>query len=198
MPDWLSDERMPGNVVTLEPLRPSHREALVEAASDGKLWELWYTVAPSPSSIDDYLAAALRDKEAGRSLPFVVVENASNTVVGSTRFLNIEASHRHVEIGHTWYSQRVQRTAVNTECKWLLLSRAFDQFAAIAVEFRTHWHNKASREAIARLGAKQDGVLRSHQLGPDGTIRDTVVFSIIQSEWPTVKRHLQFQLARRR
>ncbi len=132
------------------------------------------------------------------AMPFVVRDNAGGDVVGCTRFFNVDRVNRRVEIGHTWYSRRVQRTAVNTECKLLLLTHAFAALRCIAVEFRTHWFNHASRAAIARLGARQDGVLRNHQLTPDGAKRDTVVFSIIDSEWPAVRAHLRFQLDRPR
>jgi RimJ/RimL family protein N-acetyltransferase len=130
-------------------------------------------------------------------MPFVV-RDAGGTVVGCTRFFNVDAANRRVEIGHTWYARRVQRTPLNTECKLMLLSHAFDKLDCIAVEFRTHWFNHASREAIARLGAKQDGILRNHQVDRDGVKRDTVVFSILDSEWPAVKRHLGYQLERPR
>ena len=138
----------------------------------------------------------MREREG--ALPFVVREQASGAIVGSTRYFNVEAAHRRLEIGHTWYAKRVQRTAVNTECKLLLLTHAFETLRCIAVEFRTSFFNFASRAAIARLGAKQDGILRNHQILPDGTLRDTVVFSIIAGEWPAVKRHLAFELERPR
>ena len=131
-------------------------------------------------------------------MPFAVRANASGDIVGCTRFFNVDAKNRRVEIGHTWYAQRAQRTPVNTECKLMLLAHAFDVLRCIAVEFRTHWFNHASRAAIARLGARQDGVLRNHQLAPDGAKRDTVVFSIIDNEWPAVRAHLRFQLDRPR
>ena len=129
-------------------------------------------------------------------MPFVVREKATNKIIGSTRYCNTDEVHQRVEIGYTWYSQSYQRTAMNTECKYLLLSHAFEKLDAIAVEFRTHWHNHKSRAAIARLGAKQDGVLRNHQKSPDGIYRDTVVFSIINLEWPAVKRSLLFKLSK--
>ncbi len=146
----------------------------------------------------DYVAAALDMREQQGALPFVVRANATGEVVGCTRFCNVDARNRRVEIGYTWYARRVQRTPVNTECKRLLLAHAFDVLQCIAVEFRTHWFNHASRTAIARLGAKQDGVLRNHQLMPDGSRRDTVVFSIIDAEWPAVRAHLDFLLDRQR
>lgn len=195
---WLEDVTLTNQTASLVPMASEHRDALVEAASDGRLWELWFTGAPSADTVDTYIEQAFKDKAAGRALPFVVIENASGDVIGATRYCNAEPDHRRVEIGYTWYAQRAQRTAVNTECKQLLLTHAFEQLNAIAVEFRTHWHNEASRRAIARLGAKQDGVLRNHRIEPDGAYRDTVVFSILESEWPTVRKSLAFKLARLR
>jgi len=194
MNKWLTDVELSGDTVTLVPMQSHHKEALVEAASDGKLWALWYCSIPSPDTVDERISFALNEKKAGTSLPFVVVENETNKVIGSTRYINAQPTHRRLEIAYTWYSKSFQRTAVNTECKLLLLTYAFEQLNTIAVEFRTHWHNHASRQAISKLGAKQDGVLRNHQIGVDGTYRDTVVFSIIESEWPTVKKALKFKL----
>ncbi|TBW56424.1 N-acetyltransferase [Marinobacter halodurans] len=195
---WLEDVTLAHQTASLVPLTPGHRDALVQASSDGRLWELWFTGAPSADTVDTYIEQALQDKAAGRALPFVVIDNASGDVIGSTRFCNAEPESRRVEIGYTWYARRAQRTSVNTECKQLLLTHAFEQLNAIAVEFRTHWHNEASRRAIARLGAKQDGVLRNHRIEPDGAYRDTVVFSILESEWPSVRKSLAFKLARLR
>ena len=130
------------------------------------------------------------------AMPFAVFDNASGDIVGSTRYFNVDAANRRLEIGHTWYAKRAQRSPINTECKLLLLTHAFESLNCIAVEFRTHWFNQQSRAAIARLGAKQDGVLRNHQLMPDGSRRDTVVFSILDSEWPAVRAHLNFLLGR--
>jgi len=183
---------------TLEPLAREHDKALQRAAADGELWRLWYTSVAAPEKMDDYVATALDMRERLGAMPFVVRENATAEIVGCTRYFNVDAANRRLEIGHTWYAGRVQRTAVNTECKLLLLTHAFEKLHCIAVEFRTHWFNQASRAAIARLGAKQDAVLRNHQISPDGSYRDTVVFSIIESEWPSVKRHLMFQLERPR
>ena len=184
-----------GEHVTLEPLGNEHLHAIEAAAADGELWNLWYTSVPAPDKTHDWLAAALAMRERDGALPFAVRANATGDVVGSTRYFHVDAGNRRLEIGHTWYAQRAQRTAVNTECKLLLLAHAFETLRCIAVEFRTHWFNHASRAAILRLGAKQDGVLRNHQLLPDGSRRDTVVFSIIDGEWPAVKRHLQHQLS---
>jgi RimJ/RimL family protein N-acetyltransferase len=187
-----------GRHATLEPLAREHEDGLRRAAADGELWRLWYTSVAQPEKMGDYVAAALDMRERLGAMPFIVRDAASGDIVGCTRYFNVDAANRRLEIGHTWYAKRAQRTAINTECKLLLLTHAFEKLRCIAVEFRTHWFNHASREAIARLGAKQDGVLRNHQLSADGIYRDTVVFSIIESEWPAVKRHLQFLLNRPR
>jgi RimJ/RimL family protein N-acetyltransferase len=187
-----------GEHATLEPLEAKHEAALADAAADGELWRLWYTSVAPPDRIGDYIARALDMRERLGAMPFAVRQNATRDIVGCTRYFNVDAANRRLEIGHTWYSKRVQRTAINTECKLLLLTHAFEVLGCIAVEFRTHWFNHASRVAIERLGAKQDGVLRNHQLMPDGSKRDTVVFSIIDGEWPAVRRHLKFQLDRPR
>ncbi len=192
---WLQPVSLRGERVSLGPLRMEHAEALREAAKDGELWKLWYTSVPSPDTVEAYVATALAERDAGASLPFTV-RDADGAVVGSTRYCHVDAANRRVEIGYTWYAQRVQRSGLNTEAKLLLLRHAFETLDCIAVEFRTNWFNQRSRTAIARLGAKQDGVLRSHMLMPDGSLRDTVVFSIIASEWPAVRRHLQFLLER--
>jgi len=187
-----------GEHATLEPLEAKHEAALRGAAADGELWRLWYTSVAPPDRIGEYIARALDMRERLGAMPFAVRQNATGEVVGCTRYFNVDATNRRLEIGHTWYSKRVQRTAINTECKLLLLTHAFDVLRCIAVEFRTHWFNHASRVAIERLGAKQDGVLRNHQLLADGSKRDTVVFSIIDGEWPAVRQHLKFQLERPR
>ena len=187
-----------GQVATLEPLAVEHTSALAAAAADGELWRLWYTSIAPPDQMAAYVAIALDMRERLDAMPFVVRDNASGEIVGCTRYFNVDTKNRRLEIGHTWYARRAQRTALNTECKLLVLGHAFEQLQCIAVEFRTHWFNHASRTAIARLGARQDGVLRNHQLGPDGLKRDTVVFSIIDAEWPAVRAHLRFQLDRPR
>jgi RimJ/RimL family protein N-acetyltransferase len=187
-----------GRHVRLEPLGREHAGALAAAAADGALWQLWYTGVPAPEATAAWVDAALEMRERCGALPFVVCEQADGRIVGSTRYFHVEAAHRRLEIGHTWYARRVQRTAVNAECKLLLLTHAFETLRCIAVEFRTSFFNFASRAAIARLGARQDGILRNHQVMPDGTLRDTVVFSIIAGEWPAVKRHLAFELERPR
>lgn len=191
---WLKPLELTGQQVSLLPLQEAHIPDLQKACEDGQLWRLWFTAVPSPLTLADYVAQALEDQQHGLSLPFAVVNRDSGEIIGSTRYLNVDAVHHRLEIGNTWYAKRFQRTAVNTECKLLLLQHAFETLACIAVEFRTHWHNHASRRAIARLGAKQDGVLRNHIRDPQGLLRDTVVFSILESEWPTVKHSLSFLL----
>ena len=183
-----------GRHVRIEPLAHEHADGVRAAAADGELWRLWYTSVPAPDKTTEWIDIALDMRDRLGAMPFVVRERASGDIVGATRYFNVDAANRRLEIGHTWYAKRVQRTAVNTECKLLLLTHAFEALGCIAVEFRTSSFNSQSREAIARLGAKQDGILRSHQILPDGTLRDTVVFSIIAPEWPAVKRHLVFRL----
>lgn len=190
---WIEPVSLRGEFVQLEPLQIGHIAGLQQAAADGELWRLWYTSVPAPEATQAYVDKALALQAAGQALPWAVLD-AKGAVVGSTRYGNIDADNRRVEIGWTWYAKRVQRTALNTEAKLLLLTHAFDKLGCAAVEFRTSWFNHASRNAIARLGAKQDGVLRNHMRMADGSYRDTVVFSIIANEWPMVKRHLQFKL----
>ncbi|WP_019141627.1 GNAT family N-acetyltransferase [Noviherbaspirillum massiliense] len=185
-----------GRLAVLEPLTATHHDALVAAASDGELWKLWYTSVPAPAKTRDYIETALDMRDRHGAMPFVIRDNRNGDVVGSTRYFNVDAANRRLEIGHTWHARSAQRTGINTECKLMLLAHAFETLKCIAVEFRTHWMNQQSRAAIARLGAKQDGILRNHQIASDGSYRDTVVFSIIESEWPAVKRHLQFKLER--
>jgi RimJ/RimL family protein N-acetyltransferase len=191
---FISPVTLKGAHATLEPLAREHEDALKRAAGDGELWRLWYTSVPTPEKTAAYIDTALEMRENLGALPFVVRANATGEIVGCTRYFHVDAANRRLEIGYTWYAKRTQRTAINTECKILLLTHAFETLKCIAVEFRTHWFNHASREAIARLGAKQDGVLRNHQISPDGSYRDTVVFSIIESEWPAVKQHLRYLL----
>jgi len=193
---WLEEAELESISIKLSPLRVEHADALVLAASDGNLWELWFTSVPSKESINSYISHALNEQAKGLALPFVVIDKASGKIVGSTRFCHADVLNQRVEVGYTWYSKSSQRSSMNTECKTLLLTHAFEVLDAIAVEFRTHWHNQASRRAIARLGAKQDGVLRNHQKMPNGSYRDTVVFSIINLEWPAVKMSLLHKLAR--
>ncbi|MCZ8531572.1 GNAT family N-acetyltransferase [Alteromonas sp. PRIM-21] len=192
---WFEDIELESENIKLVPLTMEHADALVNAAKDGELWKLWFTSVPSAEIIDDYITTALEQKAKGLSLPFVVIDKASGEVIGSTRFCNADLLNQRMEIGYTWYSKSYQKTSCNTECKLLLLTHAFESLEAIAVEFRTNWHNQASRAAITRLGAKQDGVLRNHQKMPNGGYRDTVVFSIINTEWPSVKENLKFKLS---
>jgi N-acetyltransferase len=183
-----------GRHVRLEPMEAAHAPELAQAARDGELWKLWFTGVPTPEGIDAHVELMLKRRQQRTFLPFVVRLRETGEVVGQTTFCNVDHDNRRVEIGYTWYSKRAQRTAVNTEAKRLLLGHAFEAWDCIAVEFRTNWFNERSRAAIARLGAKQDGVLRNHLRNPDGSFRDTVVFSIIQSEWPAVKRNLEHRL----
>ena len=186
-----------GKHVRIEPLARGHEEGVKSAASDGELWRLWYTSVPAPDKTGEWLDAALDMRAKLGAMPFVV-RAPDGDIVGSTRYFNVDSVNRRLEIGHTWYAKRVQRTALNTEAKLLLLTHAFEKLNCIAVEFRTSFFNFASREAIARLGAKQDGILRHHQLLADGSLRDTVVFSIIAPEWPAVRKNLLWHLSRPR
>jgi N-acetyltransferase len=190
---FLEPTTLRGPHARLEPLSPAHHDALVEAVQDGELSKLWYTAIPSPEGMAKEIERRLGLLAAGTMLPFTVVD-AEGRVAGMTTYMNVDANNRRVEIGSTWYAKRVQRSALNTQCKLLLLAHAFEMLGCIAVEFRTHFFNHQSRRAIERLGAKQDGILRSHQVAPNGTLRDTVVYSIIAAEWPTVRAHLDFQL----
>jgi N-acetyltransferase len=192
---WPEPVTLKGAHVRLEPLSQAHRDGLIAAVKDGELWRLWYTSIPSPDGMEKEIDRRLALRAAGSMLPFTVFD-AAGVVAGMTTYMNIDAANRRVEIGSTWYAQRVQRTALNTECKLLLLTHAFERLNCIAVEFRTHFFNRKSRQGIERLGAKLDGILRHHQIGHNGTMRDTVVYSIIAAEWPTVKQHLSFSLAR--
>lgn len=182
-----------GPHVTLEPLQPAHADGLRRALGEGELSRCWYTNVPAPAGIEDYIAAALAMRDDGRALPFAV-RDAKGELVGTTRFYRLDPSVPNLSIGYTWYAPQAQRTGVNTDAKRLLLQHAFETLGCIAVRFETSWFNHASRTAIARLGAKQEGVLRNDQRHGDGSPRDTVVFSIIESEWPAVKQHLQAKL----
>jgi N-acetyltransferase len=188
---------LPGKIARLEPLSQAHHDDLVAAVKDGEFWNLWYTTIPSPAGMRDNIDQRLAQLAAGTMLPFAVIEQASGKAVGMTTYLNIDSVNRRVEIGATWYARRVQETGLNAECKLLLLSHAFDTLGCIAVEFRTHFFNQQSRRAIERLGAKLDGILRNHLVTPNGTLRDTCVYSIIAGEWPVVKAQLEWRLARR-
>ena len=185
-----------GGIVEMTPLERADRSGLVAAAADGELWKLFYTRVPGPDRMDHAIEGFLRQRDSGAMMPFTVRLLSTGQIVGMTTFCNIDGDNRRLEIGYTWYARSVQRTGVNPECKLLLLTHAFEELGCIAVEFRTHWHNRQSRQALERLGAKQDGVLRSHMLMPDGSLRDTVVFSIIECEWPAVRNELRRRLAR--
>ncbi|MCH1912159.1 GNAT family N-acetyltransferase [Leptospira noguchii] len=183
-----------GNNVELHPLKMKHCEALTKTVLDGELWKLWFTLVPSPEVMKQWIEKALTEEKEKSSLPFVVQSKADGKIIGSTRYMNIEKTDRRLEIGSTWYSKEYQKTFVNTECKFLLLEHAFENLNCIAVEFRTHRLNQNSRRAIERLGANLDGILRNHRTMPNGTLRDTAVYSIISSEWPTIRSHLKFKL----
>ncbi len=195
--DILEPVTLKGPFARLEPLSQDHRPGLQAAAADGELWKLWYTMVPAPGGMAAEIERRL-DLHARRTmLPFAVID-AAGEVAGMTTFMNIDNANRRVEIGSTWYAASSQRTPLNTQCKLLLLGHAFDTLQCIAVEFRTHRLNTQSRRAIERLGAQLDGMLRHHVRMPDGTLRDTAVYSITASEWPTIKTHLQWQLTRPR
>ena len=182
-----------GTHATLVPLSIAQLGDLVEATQDGELWKLWYTAIPSPEGMTVEIDRRLGLQASGSMLPWTVFD-AAGQVVGMTTYMNIDATHRRVEIGSTWYAAAVQRSPLNTQCKRLLLAHAFDTLACIAVEFRTHRLNTQSRRAIERLGAQLDGILRAHQRASDGSLRDTAVYSITAAEWPAVRSHLDWQL----
>jgi N-acetyltransferase len=184
--------------IRLEPLAPDHEPALVEAAGDGKLWELWFTAVPFPEGMASYLATALQGQQDGHMLPWVVRDTASGTIIGSTRYHDIVPAIDRVEIGYTWYRASRQRTNVNTTCKLLLLAHAFDTLGCRVVGLRTDNFNFRSQRAIEGLGAKKDGVLRHHAMRRDGSVRDSVLYSILATEWPDVRKHLELRLVRHR
>ncbi|MDF2498446.1 MAG: GCN5-related N-acetyltransferase [Arthrobacter koreensis] len=185
-----------GSTVRLEPLSPEHIPELTDAVRDGELWNLWYTRIPAPDAMAAEVESRLQQQAAGSMAPWAIRRLDTGALCGMTTYMNIKAEHRRVEIGSTWLAASAQRTSINAEAKYLLLSRAFEDLDCIAVEFRTHWHNHASRAAIARLGAKQDGVLRSNELWLDGSRRDVVVFSILEGEWSSVRLGLRHRLRR--
>ena len=195
---WIQPVTLQSARVTLAPLETRHLEGLREAVADGELWNLWYTHVARPEWMAAEIDRRLALQAAGAMLPFTVIDNATRKPVGMTTFMNIDAANRRVEIGGTWYRKSVQRSNLNTQSKLLLLTHAFETLECIAVEFRTHFFNHQSRRAIERLGAKLDGIMRNHQIAANGTLRDTCVYSIISTEWPTVKAHLTWQLARPR
>lgn len=194
MEKWLKEVVLETNNIKLLPIREHHKTDLLVAAFDGNLSELWFTSVPTKESIDNYIQKAIEDYKEDKGLAFVVVDKNTNSIIGTTRYTNATPEHRRLEIGYTWYAYSFQKTHVNSECKLLLLTHAFENLKAIAVEFRTNWYNFSSRNAIERLGAKQDGVLRNHQILPDGSFRDTVVFSIIESEWKSCKNSLNYKI----
>jgi RimJ/RimL family protein N-acetyltransferase len=193
---WLQPVTLKSARVTLEPLAQRHRDDLAAAVEDGELWKLWYTAIPPPEGMAAEIDRRLGLQAAGSMLPFAAIDGATGRAVGMTTYMNVDAVNRRVEIGSTWYRRAAQRTGLNTHCKLLLLRHAFETLGTIAVELRTHFFNHQSRRGIERLGAKLDGILRSHQVAPNGTLRDTCVYSIIAAEWPTVKAHLEFQASR--
>ena len=194
---WPDAVTLSGPHARLEPLSPSHAEGLREAARDGELWQLWYTAVPTPQGMEAEITRRLGLRAAGSMLPFTVFD-AAGRIVGMTTYMNIDAVNRRVEIGSTWTAASAQRSGLNTQCKRLLLGHAFETLDCLAVEFRTHRLNTQSRRAIERLGAQLDGILRAHQRMANGSVRDTAVYSITAPEWPAVRAHLDWQLARPR
>jgi len=192
---WPEPITLRGTYAVLEPLSLVHHGDLVEAVQDGELWKLWYTTVPEPEKMRAEIERRLDRQAQGAMLPFAVREARTGKAVGMTSYWNVDEAHRRVEIGGTWYRKSMQRTPLNTECKLLLLTHAFDSLDCICVELRTHFFNHPSRRAIERLGAKLDGILRSNQILPNGNIRDTCVYSIIAGEWPIVKTHLEWKLS---
>ena len=190
---WLTPVHLGGTHVALAPLAPEHHDGLVAAVRDGELWRLWYTAIPAPDAMRAEIERRLGLQAGGAMLPFTVFD-AAGRIVGMTTYMDADATHRRLEIGSTWTAESAQRGPLNTECKLLLLAHAFDTLGCIAVELRTHVLNQQSRRAIERLGARLDGILRNHRRMADGTLRDTCVYSVIDSEWPTLRTHLRWQL----
>lgn len=195
---WPAPVTLSGSLVTVEPLRREHHDGIVGIVNDGELWNLWYTKIPAPDQVGADIERRLALREKGSMLPFVIVDNATGRLVGVTSYMNIDADNVRVEIGSTWYAASAQRTGINTECMRLLLAHAFETLDCIAVEFRTAFVNHQSRRAIERLGAKLDGILRSHQRYANGTLRDTCVYSIVAPEWPVVRAHLDWLMRKPR
>ncbi|TMO61804.1 GNAT family N-acetyltransferase [Pseudoalteromonas aurantia] len=190
---WIKNQALDGNYVRLEPLMMLHVSALQEAVKDGEYWRLWYASVPKPDDISDYVAKAIEQAKQGE-VAYAVIDKRINTVVGTTRYYNVDGPNKRAAIGYTWYANSVRRSPINTESKLLLLSNLFESCNAVAVEFNTHFFNQTSRAAIERLGAKLDGILRAHKIMKDGSLRDTAVYSIIASEWPTVRNNLEYKL----
>jgi N-acetyltransferase len=198
LPDMIDPQpiALQGHGIRLEPMTPQHRDGVAAAASDGRLWELWFTAVPEPQGVSGYIADALDGQKAGHMLPWVVCDAATGAVIGSTRYHDITPAIDRVEIGYTWYAQSRQRTHVNTSCKLLLLRHAFESLGCKVVGLRTDNFNFRSQRAIEALGAKKDGVIRHFAMRRDGTVRDSVIYSILAAEWPDVRRHLELRLAR--
>ncbi|OUM43262.1 GNAT family N-acetyltransferase [Arthrobacter sedimenti] len=194
--DFATTPVLKASGVVLEPLQLAHSENLSEAVAEGDLWRTWYTHIPSPEAMNEEIARRLALQAQGRMAPWAVIDAISGRAVGMTTYCNLDPANCRLEIGSTWLGKEAQQTGINTASKMLLLTRAFEDLGCIAVEFRAHWHNRQSRAAIERLGAKQDGVLRKHTIFENGTIRDTVVYSIIDDEWPTVKFALNERMSR--
>jgi RimJ/RimL family protein N-acetyltransferase len=190
------DTTLVGQNIELRPLRLEHKQALLEAAADGELWNLKVTAVPGPETIDEYISTAMAGREAGTVMPFIIMQRETGRVVGSTRFWKIDPVNRKLEIGHTWLSASVQRSRVNTEAKFLLLTYAFEVMNCVRVQFTTDALNEKSRAAILRIGAKQEGIVRHERIMPDGRKRNSVRFSIIDCEWPEVKARLQQKMMR--
>ena len=195
---WLEPITLKGRFVTLVPLSFEHQEDLVTSVCDGNLWELWYTFIPTPDKMQLEIERRLKLQQAGGMLPFTVIDNSTGKAVGMTTYMSVDPINHRLEIGSTWYRRSVQRSPINTECKLLLLTHAFEALKCIAVEFRTSFMNHQSRKSIERLGAKLDGVLRNHARHKNGTIRDTCIYSVLFSEWPVVKSHLRYELEKQR
>ena len=198
---WPEPVVLSGTHALLRPLSHEHHDALCVASADGELWRLWYTSVPSPAAMAAEISRRLALQANGSMLPFTVFDASSQgqgRVVGMTTYMNIDATHKRVEIGSTWTAQSAQRSPLNTQCKRLLLGHAFETLDCIAVEFRTHRLNAQSRRAIERLGAQLDGILRAHSRASDGSVRDTAVYSITAAEWPAVRSHLDWQLMKPR
>lgn len=192
---WPSPQTLTGNLCSLVPLSPEHARGLAAASADGDLSRLWYTAVPSPEDVLAEIASRLAKQQAGSMLPYTVLDHEGQAA-GMTTYMNVDAANRRLEIGSTWYRKSLQRTGLNTECKFLMLRHAFETLEAIAVEFRTHRLNQQSRRAIERLGAQLDGILRCHMKMPNGTLRDTAVYSITRQEWPVISAHLQHLMQR--
>ncbi|PAJ72219.1 GNAT family N-acetyltransferase [Pseudoalteromonas sp. NBT06-2] len=192
---WIKQQQLEGDFVILEPLNERHIDGLALAVQDGEAWKIWFANVPHFDDITDYVVTAMKNARAG-NIAYAVRCKTTNKIVGTTRYYNVDSQNKRAMLGYTWYCNSVCRTAINTECKYLLLKNLFEIYQANAVEFRTHFFNQASKNAIERLGAKQDGILRNHQIMKDGSLRDTVVYSIIASEWLAVKCNLQDKLKR--